>query len=206
MRDIAMNIGLFGIESASLLCMPGPTNTLLAIAGSTAGIRKSLHLPLLEGAAYTISTGFLVMVVAPILSSNSTLLQLFRLLCCAVLWYQAVYLWRSTRADRFVADSYRITGRQLFAATLVNPKNLIFAFVIFVNSGFVRTEYGLWLMYFLPLCIGIGSLWIAVGAGVSCSIRNFAKPVAFYRIGACVLFLFGSLIFLNFAHDATFHA
>ncbi|MGN4075192.1 hypothetical protein ACS0X5_11490 [Burkholderia gladioli] len=43
---------LFGLTVASILAMPGPTNTLLATGGATVGLRRALPLALAEALGY----------------------------------------------------------------------------------------------------------------------------------------------------------
>ena len=121
---------IFLVAVLSVLAMPGPTNSLLFVSGATRGFRASVHLILAEVSAYIISISLLVFVVEPATRAHSTISQLLRVLCSLYLAQMAVWLWRSGEQEAAPA-SHPITFRQVFLTTLVNPKNLIFAFGIF---------------------------------------------------------------------------
>jgi hypothetical protein len=56
---------LFALAVLAVLGTPGPTNTLLATAGATAGLRRSLALIPAEAAGYTISILTLGLALGP---------------------------------------------------------------------------------------------------------------------------------------------
>ena len=112
-----------------MLAIPGPTNSLLFVSGVSRGFQASLNLILAEVGAYLISISSLVLVLDPVTRTYSALPHLLRIACSIYLAQLAIRLWRS--GGREITDSHPITVRRVFLTTLMNPKNLIFAFGIF---------------------------------------------------------------------------
>lgn len=129
---------LFALEVLGVLAIPGPTNSLLFVSGVSRGFRASLNLILAEVGAYIISISLLVFALEPATRTHSTLPQLLRVVCSLYLAQMAVGLWRS--GGREAQGSHPITVRRVFLTTLLNPKNLIFAFGIFPTPSAGSSE------------------------------------------------------------------
>jgi threonine/homoserine/homoserine lactone efflux protein len=123
------NQALFLAEVFGVLAMPGPTNSLLFVSGATRGLRAGLHLPLAEVTAYLMTVSILIFVVGPAAEGHSIVGQLLRVLCSIYLAYMAVFLWRAGTPN--VDVDHPMTALRIVLTTLVNPKNLLFAFAIF---------------------------------------------------------------------------
>ena len=124
----------------TILLTPGPTNTLLASSGIQVGIRKSLRLIPAEAFGYLISItawGFLIGKVSAHLPLLPTILKLFS---ASYIIYLAIKLWRT--ADVEVSfNQPTIRARELFLATLLNPKALLFASAIFPTIAWTKLDY-----------------------------------------------------------------
>src|ERR1700704_5763565 len=110
-----------------VLGTPGPTNTLLATAAATAGWRRSLVLMPAEMAGYSISIGALLILVRPYAETSATATAILRGFCALYLLKVASALWKS-KAQTYLEP---IRFGHVFITTLLNPKGIVFAFLIF---------------------------------------------------------------------------
>lgn len=118
----------FMLACMAVLFVPGPTNTLLAASGAACGMRRSLHLPAAELIGYTIAIWALALLIAPIVHALPLVSKALRLACGAYLIRSAIHLWRE--GANALASSEPVSFQRVLVATLLNPKGLVFAFVI----------------------------------------------------------------------------
>ena len=148
----------------TILLTPGPTNTLLASSGIQVGIRKSLRLIPAEAFGYLISItawGFLIGKVSVHLPLLPTILKLFS---ASYIIYLAIKLWRTADAE-VSFNQPTIRARELFLATLLNPKALLFASAIFPTIAWKKLDYYLSHMsLFLVLIVPIAFFWTFIGS------------------------------------------
>ena len=189
---------LFLLEVLSVLAVPGPTNSLLFVSGVTRGLWASLPLIFAELGAYSISISFLVLVLEPASRSHSTVGLLLRILCSVYLAQMAVWLWRWK--EQKVPASHPITFRRVFLTTLINPKNLVFAFLIFPRAGF--TVFFPSLLGFSVICIVAASSWIAGGALLQSTGVHKTHLTWFYRGEAFLLAGFALVILISAYYDS----
>jgi threonine/homoserine/homoserine lactone efflux protein len=182
---------LFTLAVLAVLGTPGPTNTLLATAGATAGLRPSLVLILAEAAGYTISILALGLALGPVMAGSPLLAGALRTVVGAYLLLLALRLWR--RGGMTVSTEVVVTPRQVFVTTLLNPKAIVFAL------GVVPFEAGrsVWLPYmlgFLMLLASVAAVWITVGAtlGGAAGRRGWSGVVP--RVGAAAVGSFALLM------------
>ncbi len=181
----------FIAAAAALLAVPGPTNTLLAAAGATTGFDRSAKLLLASVGGYLAAIGFYSLALGPTVAGNPTFAATLKLLASAYLVLCATRLWRDANAESASAASAVSPGR-VFMATLLNPKALIFAFVIF-PSGTLQ-EIVLHAAVFALLAMVTGSVWIAFGGFVAKSAGRFATPAWISRLAAVTLGIFATVI------------
>ena len=148
----------------TILLTPGPTNTLLASSGIQVGIRKSLRLIPAEAFGYLISItawGFLIGKVSVHLPLLPTILKLFS---ASYIIYLAIKLWRTADAE-VSFNQPTIRARELFFATLLNPKALLFSSAIFPTIAWTKLDYYLSHMsLFLVLIVPIAFFWTFIGS------------------------------------------
>ena len=148
----------------TILLTPGPTNTLLASSGIQVGIRKSLRLIPAEAFGYLISIrawGFLIGKVSVHLPLLPTILKLFS---ASYIIYLAIKLWRTADAE-VSFNQPTIRARELFLATLLNPKALLFSSAIFPTIAWTKLDYYLSHMsLFLVLIVPIAFFWTFIGS------------------------------------------
>src|SRR5947209_7520009 len=116
----------FLLGCAGILVMPGPTNTLLVASGLSAGLRRSLVLTPAEVFGYM----FAVMIATAVADTlqASWMAVAVRLCISTYLLGLAVHLWWQRRPA--IGIDSLIGPNKVFLTTLLNPKGLLFAFVL----------------------------------------------------------------------------
>ncbi len=116
----------------ALLVTPGPTNTLMLLAGADRGFRRALRLIPAELAGYLLTVVPLTLVGAPILADHPGARAGLALAAGAWVAVLAVRLWRLPNTQ----DSRAAIGAgAVFVTTLLNPKALIFGLVLLPDAG-----------------------------------------------------------------------
>jgi threonine/homoserine/homoserine lactone efflux protein len=148
---------VFALSVLALLAVPGPTNTLLAGAGATRGVLRSLPLLVGELAGYNIAIAALRQALGTVISETSGAQILLKFAITAYLIFLAVRLWRALPTDGGSA----FTVRRVFVTTLLNPKALIFALVIFPPQP---VPIALYFVAFSIMVVAVGTTWIVGGS------------------------------------------
>lgn len=155
------DLWLFLLAVLTVLGTPGPTNTLLATAGATGGIRPSLHLLLAELSGYLISIGLIRAILGPVFASVPWLAIAIKIVVAAYLVWIAIEVWRRSLS---VERGRTITFYRVFVTTLINPKALIFALAIFPREPLIPTPHLAIFVASVGLC---GFAWVAAGRTLS---------------------------------------
>jgi threonine/homoserine/homoserine lactone efflux protein len=182
---------LFVIAALTILCVPGPTNTLLAVAGSSVGGKRALPLLLGEAGGYLIAILAIRLVLGPLIAEMPAAPQLLRLLVGIFLLTVSWSLWRRGLAATTSPDGPLIRLRDVFITTLFNPKALIVALGI-IPVGVPFLEY--YLAGFLVLAATAGSGWIVVGALLGGTVRATGRVALVPNIGAFVIGAFALVL------------
>ncbi|MFJ9450348.1 LysE family translocator [Herbaspirillum sp. NPDC101397] len=185
---------VFLLSVAVILLTPGPTNTLLALAGLGLGIRRALPLLAFELAGYLLSISLWGILLAPIQVQFPWIATLVKVASSGYLAYTAIKVWRDARLLQ-TPQQRSITPRILFVATLLNPKGLLFALVIFPPHAFeTLPAYALAMVPFTCLLAPIGALWISVGSALNTKRLSFIGPRKIQQISSVALGMFSALI------------
>jgi threonine/homoserine/homoserine lactone efflux protein len=180
----------FILAVLAILATPGPTNTLLATSGVVAGFRKSLPLIAAELAGYLISINVLALLIGPLVQGSPLISHALRLACGVYLAWVAWLLWKEGAAA--LKSDQPIHFRRVFITTLLNPKAIIFAFVIipFLQEGRVIRALP-YLAGFAGMVVMVAVGWISAGAMLQTATerRNLAR-----RVGAVVIGTFAVAI------------
>ncbi len=141
----------------ALLATPGPTNTLLALAGAQ-GVRRPLVLPLVELAAY-LATVVPLAIWGQHWLEATPMLRLILTLAAAV-WVAmlAVRMWRHGTQPGSQGARAGVTALQVGVTTLLNPKALVFGLVL-IPAG-PDLVAGLWLFAALVIVVSLAWLWL----------------------------------------------
>ena len=183
----------FLLAALTLLATPGPTNTLLAMSGAATGFRASLHLLAAEVGGYMLSMLILGLVLGALLAAHPGAAIILKVACALYLVWLAVQLWRQGPAALLTAAP--VTFRNVFATTLLNPKALIFTFVIvpYLKDGLLVAAAP-YLAALAALIVCVGASWIALGSALRAgSGGNLAGGVV-RRVGATALVLFAIVL------------
>ncbi|MDB5585205.1 MAG: LysE type translocator [Devosia sp.] len=130
----------FILAVLALLAVPGPTNTLMAAAGASRGLVRSLPFLAGELGGYLIAITFWTEVVGAVATSQPMVPVIAKFIAAAFLVWSGWKLWSA--AGRVDLKQRGITLSRVFATTLINPKGLVFAFAIFPQVGFgARVPY-----------------------------------------------------------------
>lgn len=176
----------FCLAAITLLAVPGPTNTLLALSGATAGFRRSLPLLLGELAGYNVSIVAQRAAIGVLFAGSSKPETLLRVLVALYLVYLSIRLWRTKTVDQQASFG---AGR-VFVTTLLNPKALIVALVLMPPEPIVPSFH---LSMFSALTVGAGTAWIAAGA-LAKRVSNDRYAFVFSKLAAVALVTFATFI------------
>ncbi|WP_273777341.1 MULTISPECIES: LysE family translocator [unclassified Acinetobacter] len=147
----------------TILLTPGPTNTLLASSGIQVGFQKSLHLIPAEALGYLIAISIWGIFVDRVAETLPFLPALLKLLSAMYILFLAVKLWKSA-ANTDLNKVTIIGPRQLFLATLLNPKALLFASAVFPLATWNSVPvYMQNMVVFLLLLVPIAFFWVFMG-------------------------------------------
>ncbi len=178
----------FLLMSAGLLFTPGPTNTLLAVGGAARGLRRSWALPPAELAGYFAAIHLLAFVAGPFVQHSPMAQMLLRLLLGLYLLWVAAQLWRSSGT----LPERSVTPAQVFVVTLLNPKAILFAFVVLppLSGGWHAALPHLAALAVMILLASV--TWIALGAMLGQG--RIVRPHWIARAGAMVLAVFALVL------------
>jgi threonine/homoserine/homoserine lactone efflux protein len=180
---------LFGV--VTVLSVPGPTNTLLAAAGVGQGLRRSLKLPIAEAGGYIVNITIWGKFLGEASHAIPWLPPVVRMACGVYIAYLAVKMWRAATALTAQGQSATLGMPDLFLATLLNPKGILFGSTIFPAAAFTTPIVYLQAMgIFVLLVLPIGSLWIAFGAQLATGRIKWLRPRHVQRGASMVLGVF----------------
>lgn len=182
----------FILMSLALLLTPGPTNTLLFVGGATNGLKRSLGLPLAELLGYLAAIHILALSIGPFVQQASMAQLVLRFALSLYLAFLAVKLWITPEEN---AGERAVTPRRVFLVTLLNPKALVFVFVVLPPVTLATWPSALPHLIGLSGLILVASLcWICMGAALNGGRIAAVTPQIVRRLGAGVLLTFGAVI------------
>ena len=185
---------IFLLSVALVLLTPGPTNTLLALAGFGLGILRALFLLAFELAGYVISISMWGILLAPIQLQFPWIATLVKVASSCYLAYTAIKVWRDAGLLQ-TPQQRSITPKILLVATLLNPKGLLFALVIFPAHTFeTLPAYVFAMVSFACLLAPIGAIWIGVGNALNNKRLTFISPRKIQQLSSVALGMFSALI------------
>lgn len=175
-----------------LLLTPGPTNTLILLAGAERGFTRALLLIPVEIAAYLTVILPLALAAHSLADSLSHLRPVIAVMAGIWVLYLAISMWRSAPE---AANGVTVTARRLAVTTMLNPKGLLMGLVLLPAAGATGVAFGI-----LVLCItAVAGFWAFLGcclpggdegAGFPPLLRRVA---AFWLAGLSVFIVAGGL-------------
>ena len=174
----------FAIALALLLLTPGPTNTLIALAGAERGFLGALRLVPFEAAAYGLVTLPLAVVGSHYLADHGPLRMGLTLIAAVWVAYLAVKLWRLP-ADAM--GPQQNGALKLFVTTLTNPKGLVIGLVLLPSQA----SLGWAAASFLALLIAVSAFWAGLGSLIAggTSLKPLARRACAGWLGVLALWL-----------------
>lgn len=107
-------------------------------------------------------------------------------------------LWHQMALSPEDAQLPSVRPPQLFLATLLNPKAVIFAMALFpVQTWLSVSNYAGVMGSFIILVASIGGLWIAFGAALMGGKVRWLEPRLFQRLAALTLYGFSLWLLFN---------
>ncbi len=172
-----------------LLATPGPTNTLLSLAGWSRGIIRALPLLVGEIAGYLTVIVPVALLAGPLLDRTPAVLPLVKLAAGLWVFFLAVRLWRSAHA---LASADGIGIAQVYVTTVLNPKASIIALVIMPHGTFA--DILPWLAAFTALTLSAGASWIVAGSGLGRAAKGWLTGATVRRAAAVCLVGFSMIL------------
>jgi threonine/homoserine/homoserine lactone efflux protein len=146
----------FALALAFLLLTPGPTNTLVALAGAERGWRGALRLIPVEAAAYGLVTLPLAIIGSRYLTEHGSLRTVLTLIAALWVGYLAVRLWRLPTDAMAPGQNGAL---KLFTTTLTNPKGLVIGLVLLPSQASLAWASAT----FLVILVAVAALWAGLG-------------------------------------------
>lgn len=143
----------------ALLVTPGPTNSLVLLAGAERGLRGAARLIPAELAGYLLTVVPLTLVGAAMLARYPGLQA--GVTIAAAVWV-AVLALRLWHLPDVVEGAPSVGARALFVTTALNPKALIFGLVLLPSPDRLAAN----LATFVALIVLVALAWAALGAAL----------------------------------------
>ncbi len=184
-----MSLAAFILSVVVLLATPGPTNTMLALAGAEQPLRKASGLLPFELAGYLVVVTPLALLAPLIAGHHPSAALVMKTVAAVWLLVLGTRLWF---AGKQIDTLTRVTARMVFVTTLLNPKALIFGLVL-VPAGAVDATL-LRLALFAGLVLAIGGLWVVAGHTLQRSALAGRGQAVIRRVAAVALLLFSATL------------
>jgi threonine/homoserine/homoserine lactone efflux protein len=169
-----------------LLLTPGPTNSLMLLAGAERGLAGALRLIPAELAGYLLTVVPLTLVEAALLADHHGLRAGVTLAAAVWVAVLAVKLWRvPVGADAGPA----VDAWALFVTTALNPKALIFGLVLLPSPDRLAGNLALFaglVALVAVLWAGIGTLIRAGGTGQPRALMVLRRLASVWLAGICL--------------------
>ncbi len=183
-----------------LLLMPGPTNTLLLRSGVLSGFRLAWPLSLLECLAYLLQISFWGYLLSHMGASAPWCLKVMQFVSICYLAKTSYCLWREPTAGLPAIPGARVSRRQFFLLTLINPKGLlVVSFIVPVQTFADTALYGQFVMQFTAVVIPVGCAWVLFGARIKHSGHAWLTPQNINRTASVVISCFALAILFKLA-------
>jgi len=178
---------------AALLITPGPTNTLLAVAGAERGLGRAMRLIPAELAGYLTTVTPLALLGGTLEAGAPELRPVITAVAALWILWLALGFWRkSTAGDGGDGDAApAVTAFKVFVTTLLNPKALIFGFALLPAGASLPAAF----VNFVVQIVIVATLWAGFGHLLRRADGSRAGlPAWFYRLAAAWLIIVAVLL------------
>ncbi|MCZ0962572.1 LysE family translocator [Paracoccus benzoatiresistens] len=154
-----MTLATFLSAVLGLLLTPGPTNTLMGLAGASGGLRRVMRLLPAEILGYLTMILPLAFIGHGLMADHPLAAQIIKLTAAAWVMFLAVKLWgRGSLAQA----GGEITAGRVYLTTVLNPKALIIGLVLLPAPG--ADAFFPRLAMFCLTAAGVAMIWGSAGA------------------------------------------
>jgi threonine/homoserine/homoserine lactone efflux protein len=163
----------------ALLLAPGPTNTLMGVAGAQRGLGGVVRLLPAELLGYLTTILPLIYLGAELLAHWPVAAVVLKVVAAAWVMFLAVKLWSLHGG----AETYsQVTARRVYLTTMLNPKALIFGLVLLpaVGDPELMPRLGL----FCLMVIAVALVWGTAGMLTQTAGGNSGRLLAVQRIAS----------------------
>jgi threonine/homoserine/homoserine lactone efflux protein len=173
---------------APVLILPGPTNTLLLSSGLKVGLRGTWPLVVAEALGYSAGISAWGFLLCSFAADRPWFYDMVKLASSVYILYLAFRMWAYSRLLQDVS-MVPVNFRDVFVATLLNPKALLFASTAFPREAFASAHYFGWVLFvFLVVLTPIGVGWSFLG-GLLTSRRAWVDRTPTLLRGASLVLL-----------------
>jgi threonine/homoserine/homoserine lactone efflux protein len=148
-----MSLAAFASAVLALLLAPGPTNTLIGVAGAQGGLGRVARLLPAELLGYLTAILPLAYLGADLMAELPAAALIVKVAAAAWVMLLAVRLWHLNPSGATGA----ITARRVYLTTFLNPKALIFALVLLPAPS--EPDFAARLMMFCLMVFAVALLW-----------------------------------------------
>ncbi|CAD9223296.1 Putative transmembrane protein [Burkholderia cenocepacia] len=179
-----------------VLIVPGPTNTLLLSSGLKVGLRGTWPLVVAEALGYAIAIAGWGFFLSAFAAGRPWLYDVVKLASSVYILFLALKMWTHSRVLQDVSIA-PVSFRDVFIATMMNPKALLFSSTLFPLEAFRSAHYFAWaLLVFLVVLAPIGVGWSSLGGLLTSRRAWAARTSALLRGASLVLLMFsGTLVY-----------
>lgn len=149
----------FASAVLALLLAPGPTNTLMGLAGASEGPGRVLRLVPAELLGYLTTILPLTWLGAAYLAEWPAFAGILKVAAAVWVAFLAVRLWGRPES---LAGPATVTARRVYVTTMLNPKALVFGLVLLPMPG--DTQFLPRLAAFCLMVAAVAVTWGAFGA------------------------------------------
>lgn len=179
----------FATASLLLLLSPGPTNTLMALAGTQGGLRRVYGLVAAEIAGYLFAILPLLTIGGAIDHRWPDLTFALKLTMAGWILFLAIRLWT---APANPGGAGQIRARRIFVTTMLNPKALVFALILLPagRASEIAPRLGLLVL----LIAGVALAWGSCGAALCAGAAGGRRRVAVQRAASIWLAMLSAML------------
>ncbi len=174
-----MTLAVFISAALALLVAPGPTNTLMGIAGAQHGLFRVLRLLPAELAGYLTTVLPLTYLGAQTLGKLPTVAVAMKLIAAVWVLYLALKLWRFHDPEGATTP---VTARKIYVTTLLNPKAFIFGLALLPAPA--SPDFPVRIGAFCLMVTGAALLWGSLGMLTQAGGAGAQRLLAVQRIAA----------------------
>jgi threonine/homoserine/homoserine lactone efflux protein len=172
-----MTIAELSLALMVLLLTPGPTNTLMLMAGAERGWVGSLRLIPVEVAAYLAVIVPLALLAQGLSEQMEVLRPVVAVLAGLWVLYLAFRMWRT---EPVAGQEATVTPGRLALTTFLNPKGLIMGLVLLPAAGATGAAFAV----LVVAIVVVAAFWAGLGGAMPGAGAGAAVPAQWRRVAA----------------------